>query len=96
MAGDDARPEDLANAGTEAADREPYGVLIVGIATRTNLERHVRPSARFLLEPGELPTLFPDLEPIDHVEQWTPSGVHEAWYAGKRRPNHAARAQSGA
>jgi SAM-dependent methyltransferase len=32
----------------------PGGVLIAEAATRRNLERHARPSARFLLEPGEL------------------------------------------
>ncbi|MGI9606227.1 MAG: class I SAM-dependent methyltransferase [Acidimicrobiales bacterium] len=60
------------------------GVLLVGIATKTNLERHARPSERFLLEADELPSLVPQLDVIDHVEQWTPSGVHEAWLAARR------------
>lgn len=62
----------------------PNGVLLVGIATKTNLERHDRPSERFLLEPNELPSLVPDLDVIDHVEQWTSAGVHEAWLAARQ------------
>ena len=37
----------------------PGGRLACAIATTTNLERHERPSARFLVDPGELPTLIP-------------------------------------
>ena len=57
----------------------PGGRLVCAIATTTNLERHERPSARFLLELGELPTLVPDLEVIHFSEDWRASGVHEAW-----------------
>jgi tellurite methyltransferase len=59
----------------------PGGLLCVCIATRRNLERHPRPSARFLLEPGELPGLVPGLEIVRWVEDWThegPEGRHEA------------------
>jgi 2-polyprenyl-3-methyl-5-hydroxy-6-metoxy-1,4-benzoquinol methylase len=54
------------------------GVAAVGIATTTNLERHDRPSARFLLEPQELPTLLEGLTIVRHVEDWAPWDVHEA------------------
>lgn len=40
------------------ADELPSGCrFLVGVATTTNLERNERPSARFLLEPGELTEL---------------------------------------
>jgi len=55
------------------------GRLVVAIATTTNLERHERPSARFLLEPDELPTLVPELTVIHHSEAWRANGGHEAW-----------------
>ena len=57
----------------------PGGRLVCSIATTTNLERHERPSARFLLEPGELQTLVPDLDVIHASEAWRANGVHEAW-----------------
>lgn len=40
-----------------AAALAPGGLLIVSIATTTNLERRSRPPAAFLLDPGELPHL---------------------------------------
>lgn len=60
------------------------GRLVVAIATTTNLERHPRPSARFLLHPGELPTLVPNLEVMRHDEDWRSNGVHEAWLIAQR------------
>lgn len=60
------------------------GVLVVGIGTERNLERHPRPSARFLLRHGELPDLVPDLTTIEHREDWAEWGVHEARYLGRR------------
>lgn len=51
---------------------EPGGLLVCEIATRRNLERHARPSARFLLEEGELPGLCAPLEPV-----WWREGWHE-------------------
>lgn len=56
----------------------PDGVVLVGIATTTNLDRHDRPSARFLLDPGELPTLFPTGTIVEYREGWTDWNVHEA------------------
>lgn len=57
----------------------PGGQLVCAIATTTNLERHERPSARFLLEPSELPTLVPELHIVHASEDWRANGVNEAW-----------------
>lgn len=57
----------------------PGGRLVCAIATTTNLERHERPSIRFLLEPEELPTLVPDMVVLHHSEGWRTNGTHEAW-----------------
>jgi SAM-dependent methyltransferase len=48
----------------------PGGVLVGEIATKRNLDRHAKPSARFLLEPGELATLCAPLELVHSVEGW--------------------------
>jgi tellurite methyltransferase len=58
----------------------PGGQLIVDHPTRTNLERHERPSARFLLEDGELPSLVPGLRIVHHSEAWRDNGRHEAHF----------------
>lgn len=65
--------------GTLGDRLSPTGRVVVAIATRTNLERHERPSARFLLDRDELPTLLPDLRVLHHEETWRSNGVHEAW-----------------
>jgi SAM-dependent methyltransferase len=46
------------------------GVLVFAQATRTNLTRHPRPSARFLLDDGELPTLVRGVEVVSYAEGW--------------------------
>ena len=75
----------------------PGSTFLASIATRTNLERHSKPSARFLLEPGELRDLvvpvgrsnhLPDLELIHHFEGWNADGFHEAEII-VRRPRHS-------
>ena len=71
----------LARLGNALA---PGGRLVVSIATTTNLEKHDRPSARFLLEPNELATLVPDLEVLEFSEEWRSNDVHEAWLGAKR------------
>jgi len=48
----------------------PGGLLVTEIATRRNLERHERPSGRFLLEPQELLGLLAPLEVIYYREGW--------------------------
>ncbi len=58
----------------------PGLTVAVSIATERNLERHARPSARFLLAPGELARLLsgPGVRALHRGEGWTPSGTHEA------------------
>ncbi len=56
----------------------PTGLLAVVIATATNLERHERPGRRFLVAPGELPTLAGDLDVVAHSEAWRTNDRHEA------------------
>jgi tellurite methyltransferase len=48
----------------------PGGALVCEIATVRNLERHSSPSARFLLQPGELASLCRPLEIVTHSEEW--------------------------
>ncbi|TMA69869.1 MAG: class I SAM-dependent methyltransferase [Deltaproteobacteria bacterium] len=46
------------------------GLLVMSQPTRTNLTRNARPSARFLLDDGELPGLVVGLEVVCYVESW--------------------------
>jgi tellurite methyltransferase len=63
------------------------GVLLFAQPTVRNLERHSRPSARFLLEEGELEKLASQagLEIIFHDEGWSAEGRHESLIVAKRR-----------
>jgi SAM-dependent methyltransferase len=56
----------------------PGGLLLFAQPTRSNLQRHAHPSARFLLEDGELPRLLQELEIVSYTEGWTEEGRHEA------------------
>ncbi|AFE05261.1 thiopurine S-methyltransferase [Corallococcus coralloides DSM 2259] len=56
----------------------PGGLFVFAQPTRRNLQRHPHPSARFLLEEGELPTLLPELQSLSFTEDWTDTGRHEA------------------
>ena len=56
----------------------PGGLFVFAQPTRGNLQRHAHPSARFLLEDGELPGLLQGLEPVSYTEGWTEEGRHEA------------------
>jgi SAM-dependent methyltransferase len=56
----------------------PGGRLVFVQPTRSNLQRHAHPSARFLLEDGELPGLLQGLEVLSYTEGWTEEGRHEA------------------
>jgi tellurite methyltransferase len=56
----------------------PGGLLVFAQPTRSNLQRHPHPSARFLLEDGELPRLVQGLEVVSYTEGWTDEGRHEA------------------
>jgi SAM-dependent methyltransferase len=56
----------------------PGGQLLVVQPTVRNLERHAKPSRRFLLEPGELRTLLSSFELMRYEEGWSSDGHHEA------------------
>jgi SAM-dependent methyltransferase len=56
----------------------PGGRLIVIQPTTTNLEKHDKPPAPFLLQPGELPTLVPNLRVLHYAEGWSADGRHDA------------------
>jgi SAM-dependent methyltransferase len=56
----------------------PGGLFVFAQPTRSNLRRHPHPSARFLLEEGELPRLLQGLEIVSYTEGWTEEGRHEA------------------
>ncbi|MFE8595976.1 class I SAM-dependent methyltransferase [Archangium violaceum] len=62
----------------------PGGLFIFAQPTRSNLQRHVHPSARFLLEDGELPGLLQGLEIVSYTEGWTGEGRHEARLVARR------------
>ena len=55
----------------------PGGLFVYLQPTRTNLERNPSPSARFLLDDGELPRLVTGLTVIRFEEGWL-DGRHEA------------------
>jgi tellurite methyltransferase len=64
----------------------PGGLLVFVQPTRTNLTRHPHPSARFLLDDGELPHLLQGLEIVRYDEGWFPDdGRHEARLLARRR-----------
>lgn len=63
----------------------PGGLIVLAVATRINLERHERPSARWLLLPGEAPSLFVDMDLLLHEEMWRENGRHEAWVVAQKR-----------
>ncbi|MBN1205790.1 MAG: class I SAM-dependent methyltransferase [Myxococcaceae bacterium] len=56
----------------------PGGLLVFAQPTRSNLQRNPHPSARFLLEDGELPGLLRGLELLSSSEGWSEEGRHEA------------------
>jgi tellurite methyltransferase len=57
---------------------DPGGILVVSQPTRSNLQRHAKPSSRFLLEDGELPGLVRGLEVVHYEEGWMENQRHEA------------------
>ena len=60
------------------------GVLVVLHPTRTNLERHAKPGAAFLLGDGELPSLARGLTIVRYDEGWLEEGRHEARLVARR------------
>jgi SAM-dependent methyltransferase len=61
----------------------PGGRLVIVHPTRKNLERHARPSARWLLDDGELHHV-PGLRTLHHHEDWNAAGRHEVSWVGER------------
>ena len=62
----------------------PGGMLFVLQPTQTNLQRHEKPPARFLLNDGELPTLIDNLEVVRYEEGWLAEGRCEALLLARR------------
>jgi tellurite methyltransferase len=66
---------------------QPRGLLVFVQPTRTNLTRNPHPSARFLLEDGELPGLVAGLEILRYEEGWSTDeggSRHEARLLARR------------
>ena len=61
----------------------PGGWVVVIQPTRTNLERRDRPSGRFLLDDGELPSVLEGLEVVVYEEGWTDTDRHHARIAAR-------------
>ncbi|MDC0713209.1 class I SAM-dependent methyltransferase [Stigmatella sp. ncwal1] len=62
----------------------PGGLFIFAQPTRNNLQRHRHPSARFLLEEGELFQWVQGLDAVSYTEGWTEEGTHEARWVARR------------
>lgn len=63
----------------------PAGRFVCIQPTRSNLERHAKPPARFLLDDGELPRLAAGMEILKYEEGWLAEGRHEALLVARRR-----------
>lgn len=63
---------------------EPGGLLLFEHQTMRNLDRHAKPSGRWLLEEGELPGLVQGLEVIHYEECWGAADRHEARLLARR------------
>ncbi|MEZ6183801.1 MAG: methyltransferase domain-containing protein [Planctomycetota bacterium] len=71
-----------------AATLSPDGVLLFAQPTQRNLERHPRPSARFLLPEGALRAwVEPHLQVLSLDEGWQANGRHEAQLVAGRGAN---------
>jgi tellurite methyltransferase len=62
----------------------PQGLVVFAQPTVANLERHPRPSRRFLLAPGEGEALLAGLHIVSSFEGWTAQGRHEARIVARR------------
>ncbi len=65
----------------------PGGHLLVSMASMRNLERHPRPSRRFLAPPDDLEALLDGLCPVVASVDWRPNGRCEQWVWARRRPD---------
>ena len=64
----------------------PGGILVYSQPTHSNLSRHEKPAARYLLEDCELPALIRDLEIVRYDEGWLAEGRHDALLVARRSP----------
>ncbi len=62
----------------------PGGMVFFVQPTVCNLERHAKPSRRFLLEEGEARRLAEGLEVLRYEEGWLAEGRHEALLIARR------------
>jgi tellurite methyltransferase len=60
------------------------GYLALSLPTNSNLERHERPSARYLLDDGEMPSLLGQLAMLVYDEGWSIDGRHIAEVLARR------------
>jgi len=63
---------------------KPGGILVFTQPTITNLQRHDKPPAEYLLDDGELPRLVGELEIVHYEEGWLAEGRHEALLVARR------------
>lgn len=77
---------DRALLGSAPASLLPGGLLAFCQPTVRNLERHNRPSRRFLLAEGEIRDVAEasGLEVLLLEEGWQESGRHEGWFVGRK------------
>ncbi len=62
----------------------PAGLLFVEHPTKSNLERHAKPGAQYLLEDGELPELCEEFVMVSYGEGWNEAGKYEARLVARR------------
>jgi tellurite methyltransferase len=62
----------------------PCGLLVIEHPTRSNLVRHEKPGAHYLLDDGELPELCAGFIIVSHGEGWNELGRHEARLVARR------------
>lgn len=76
---------DLFPAYAEAL--RPGGLLVLCQGTRISLQRRKRPSAHFLVEDGELPSLVTGLEILHSEEGWFEEDRHDARLVARKPRN---------
>lgn len=74
-------PELVAGLSRALADD---GVLVVSVATTTNLERHDKPSARFLADPTDPAPFTGSLPQVQWSAKWRDNGRHELWVLARQ------------
>lgn len=65
----------------------PGGWLLFAQPTPTNLDRHRRPSRRFLVEAEELAAFAGELQVLQADADWRQEDRHEAWLVARRVPS---------